>query len=271
MSAWIDEAVTTLAFCWRIDRRDGVSLGFTSHDRDILREGLTFRASPGMTPSAVSVSDGFDVDTLDVTGALTHDAISDRDLAAGRWDGAAVRLFAVNWADPDADALHLARGELGEVAVQGGTFTAELAGPTIALARAVVEETSPTCRAELGDRRCRVDMAGRVQRVRVTGWNAPTLTVDMREPAPNAYGLGRLRWIEGANSGLASPIASSDGDRLMLRDTPPGTPETGMLVELTEGCDRTIATCAARFANAVNFRGEPYLPGADLLTRYQGA
>ena len=45
----------------------------------------------------------------------------------------------------------------------------------------------------------------------------------------------------------------------------------GALVEVTEGCDKTLATCAARFGNAVNFRGEPHLPGIDLLTRYPGA
>ena len=44
----------------------------------------------------------------------------------------------------------------------------------------------------------------------------------------------------------------------------------GALVELIEGCDKSIATCAARFGNALNFRGEPYLPGVDLLTRYPG-
>ena len=35
-----------------------------------------------------------------------------------------------------------------------------------------------------------------------------------------------------------------------------------------EGCDHTLETCATRFANAVNFQGEPFLPGNDLLTRY---
>jgi uncharacterized phage protein (TIGR02218 family) len=271
MSDWWQQPLTTLAFCWRIDRRDGVSLGFTGHDRDIVRDGLVYRASPGMTPSAVSISDGFDVDTLDVAGALSGDAISAADLAAGRWDQAAVRLFALDWGDPDAAPIALARGTLGEVGVRDGAFTAELAGPTAPLARAVVEETSPGCRADLGDRRCRIDLAGRVILARVTGWAAPTLTVDQAEPRANAYGLGRLRWIEGANSGLTSLVAGSSGATLVLRDPPAHLPAIGVLVELTEGCDRTIATCAARFGNAANFRGEPYLPGADLLTRYPGA
>ncbi|WP_420140897.1 DUF2163 domain-containing protein [Sphingomonas sp.] len=271
MTAWYARDLTTLAFCWRIERRDGVALGFTGHDRDIVRDGLVYRASPGMTPSAISQSDGFDIDTLDVAGALSADAITADDLAAGRWDGAAVRLFALDWDDPQAPPVALARGELGEIGIGDGAFTAELRGPTAPLARAVVEETSPTCRAELGDRRCRIDMSARVRLARVVGWDAPLLTVDRPEPGADAYGLGRLRWIEGANGGLESAVASSAGAVLTLRDPPPTPPLPGALVELTEGCDRTIATCRARFANAANFRGEPYLPGADLLTRYPGA
>jgi hypothetical protein len=52
-------------------------------------------------------------------------------------------------------------------------------------------------------------------------------------------------------------------DRPILAGTPLGT-----LAELREGCDHTIATCASRFGNAANFRGEPFVPGNDLLARY---
>ena len=43
------------------------------------------------------------------------------------------------------------------------------------------------------------------------------------------------------------------------------------LVAIVEGCDKRLATCSERFVNAANFRGEPHLPGMDLLTRYPGA
>jgi hypothetical protein len=39
--------------------------------------------------------------------------------------------------------------------------SARLRGPTSVLDAPVVEETSPECRAQLGDRRCRVDLSGR--------------------------------------------------------------------------------------------------------------
>jgi len=269
---WLQPELTSVALCWRLDRRDGVAMGFTSHDRDLAIGGLDYRAAPGMLPSAISLSDGFDVDTLDVSGALTNDAITAHDLAAGRWDGAQVRLFAVDWTQPGAGSLALARGELGDVGLRDGAFTAELRGPTALLEQPAIEFTSPECRAELGDRRCRVDLAGRTRIVRlIEVVDAATIRVNAAEPSVNAYGYGRLRWIGGANSGLASAILTSDGDEISLREPPPFAIAGDELVELIEGCDKAFETCRARFGNGDNFRGEPHLPGNDLLTRYPGA
>lgn len=266
--AWALPELTTMALCWRLDRADGVTIGFTSHDRDLAIGGILYLATPGMVPSAIRQSDGFDVDTLDLRGALTHDAITADDLAAGRWDGATLGLFACDWSDPAAATLPLAQGEIGDVSIRDGAFTAELRGATALLERPVVERTTPDCRAQLGDRRCRVDLAPRTRFARVSAAADGVLTLDAAEPSPNAYGYGRLRWLDGANAGLAAPIAASDGATMTLREPPPFAVVPGALVELREGCDRLFATCSARFANAANFRGEPHLPGNDLLTRY---
>jgi uncharacterized phage protein (TIGR02218 family) len=270
---WLDGDLTTLALCWRIERRDGVAIGLTDHDRDLTIDGLVHRAAPGMTPSAIKRSDGLDADTMDVAGALTSDAIAEDDLLAGRWDGARVMLFAVDWSDADDEAsrVDLGEGTIGAVDTRDGAFTAELRGPAAALAGPVVEVTAPECRAELGDKRCRVAMAGRRRFARVVSVADAVVTLDTSEPSVNAYGGGLLRWFSGANGGLESAIAISTGATVTLRAPQPFDAEAGALVELIEGCDKSLATCAGRFANAVNFRGEPYLPGMDLLTRYPGA
>lgn len=269
--SFLEGALTTVALCWRIERRDGVAIGLTDHDRDLIVAGLVHRAAPGMTPSAIKRSDGLEADTMDITGALTSAAITDADLLAGRWDGARVTLFAVDWTGGDALQVPLGEGTIGAVETDRGAFTAELRGASAALEQPVVETTSPECRAELGDRRCRVAMAGRRRMARVTGISEQMVTLDSVEPSGNAYGAGLLRWIGGANSGLVSAIAASAGATVTVRAAPALPVAAGDLVELIEGCDKSLATCATRFTNAVNFRGEPYLPGIDLLTRYPGA
>jgi uncharacterized phage protein (TIGR02218 family) len=269
--SFLTAPLTTITLCWRIERRDGVAIGLTDHDRDLVIDGIVHAAAPGMTPSAIKRSDGLDADTMDITGALTSSAISDTDLTAGRWDGARVRLFAADWSGADAATVALGEGTIGAVETDRGGFTAELRGSSAALDPPVVEATSPECRAELGDARCRVAMAGRRRFARVLACTDRVVALDSAEPDANVYGAGLLRWFGGANSGLVSAIALSDGMNVTLRSAPALPVAAGDLVELIEGCDNSLATCAARFTNAVNFRGEPYLPGIDLLTRYPGA
>jgi len=268
------DTLSTVALAWTIARTDGVTIGLTDHDRDLMVDGLVHRAAPGITPSAIKRSDGLEADTMDVAGALTSAAIGERDLLGGRWDGARVRLAAVDW-ETGAMVARLGSGTIGAVETRGDAFTAELRGAAAALDRPAAEETSPSCRAELGDRRCRVAMAGRRRYARVMSFEAgvanAVVTLDAAEPGANAWGFGRLRWMSGANCGLESAVAASAGATVTLRRAPPFAVEAGALVEIVEGCDKTIATCAGRFANAANFRGEPYLPGIDLLTRYPGA
>ena len=38
---WLREEVVTLAWCWRLSRRDGVVVGLTSHDCDLVIGGTT--------------------------------------------------------------------------------------------------------------------------------------------------------------------------------------------------------------------------------------
>jgi uncharacterized phage protein (TIGR02218 family) len=265
----LGKPLCTLAFCWRIERRDGVTIGLTSHDRDLVIEALRYSAAPGMMPSAVRSGIAMDMDDSDMTGALVADAISERDLAAGRWDGATLELRLTEWETPGDLWLPLMRGEIGAVSRKAGAFTAELAGAAAVLRAAVAPSTSPDCRAALGDRQCRVDMAGRRRVVTVDMADDAVVTADGLEAG--IYAFGTLRWLTGANGGIVQAVADNGAETLTLADPPPFVVEAGARALLSEGCDRQLATCAERFGNVVHFRGEPYLPGTDLLTRYPGA
>lgn len=269
MSEALDKPLATLAFCWRIERRDGVTIGLTSHDRDLEIGHVRYRAAPGMTPCAVRSGITVEGSDADVEGALTADAISEADLMAGRWDGAGLELRLTEWEAPGELWLLLARGEIGAVTRKAGAFTAELVGAMAALRAPVAPSTSPDCRAALGDRQCRVDLAGRRRVVAVGAVEDVVVGVSGLEAG--AYAFGTLRWLTGANGGIVQAVIDNDAEGVSLADPPPFVVEAGALALLTEGCDRQLATCAERFGNAVNFRGEPYLPGTDLLTRYPGA
>lgn len=266
---WLRAELVALAWCWRLSRRDGIVIGLTSHDRDLSIGGMPYRAAPGMKPSAIETSESLDVLTMDIEGAITSDLIAADDLDAGRWDGAALELFVTDWTMPEAASVVVARGSLGAIERRGTAFTAELQGVTRILDRPVCPATSPSCRAMLGDRACRVDLSPRTHMRRAVALDGRSVTLD-HAVAAGAMAFGELTWMEGAACGLSSPVTGEAGAVLTLAEVPPLVSPLPVRVRLVEGCDKRLATCGARFGNALNFRGEAHLPGNDLLTRYPG-
>ena len=260
--------LSALAFCWTVERGDGAGIALTSHDRPLTVNGTLHEPSCGISPAAVSRSVGLKHEPAEVRGSLGDGGLGDDDLVSGRWRGARTRLTAVSWSD-ETEVADLFQGELGEVSLSDREFSAELVGPTAKLSVPACPVTSPECRASFGDRSCRVDLRGRSMRAAIIESGTEGLRLD--RAIPEAYRWGRLRYLSGANCGLSSAIISVSGDSIQLREMPRGDIGAAEAVDLIEGCDRRFATCADRFGNAANFRGEPHLPGNDLLARFPGS
>ncbi len=157
LQAKLDSGVTTLAHCWKLVRRDGVALGFTDHDRDLMVDGVACRAGTGFAASEASTRFDLSVDGAEISGALDDATLSEADLAAGRFDAAGIESWLVDWSEPSLRVL-TARGRLGEVRREGAAFTAELRGLADLLSQESGRLYTARCGADLGDGRCRADL-----------------------------------------------------------------------------------------------------------------
>lgn len=266
-AAWLAEPLVAAAWCWRLERRDGLVVGLTSHDRDLLVDGQLYSAAPGMRPSRIEQNDRIESHSIDLSGAISSAAIREEDVALGRWDGARLTLLLARWDEPAAAPLVVATGVLGSLDRRGRAFAAELSGPLAGLDQSCAPVTTPTCRAALGDRRCRAALAPLTLRTAVTAIAGRMVTV-AAELEADAFVFGRLRWLDGPMAGLDSPIADQNGSALLLAEEPRRPNPLPIAAEVRAGCDKRLDTCATRFGNAANFRGEAHVPGFDLLTRY---
>lgn len=178
LKAHFQQPYQTTSTCWLVMRTDGTVLGFTDHDQIITfnletwMSGFGLAALPGIvgtgsvaysavagyTKTDIASSGALNVDNMEVDGILVSPSISEADLTAGLWDDAAVAIFTVNWADLTQGALIQRVGTLGEVTIERGAFKAKLRGVTQAYSRVIIELTTPSCRAKLGDARCKVDL-----------------------------------------------------------------------------------------------------------------
>lgn len=272
LAGHLASGVTTLCWCWRLTRRDGAGLGFTDHDRDLAFDGTTFEAAAGFTASEIKDSVGLSVDNLEVTSALTSERLSDGDLSAGLYDDARVEIFRVNWAEPEQRVL-MRSGSLGEVRRGGGAFTAEVRGLAHYLQQPRGRLYQYTCDADLGDKRCGIDLNSEVFRgngeiVDVGGARRFTAS-GLDGYASEWFSRGLVAFTSGAADGQTMEVkahTSAGGIvSIELWAGVRGPLTAGQTFTITAGCDKRLETCAAKFANAVNFRGFPGMPGNDFV------
>lgn len=272
LKAHLELGVTTLCRCWRIRRSDGVTMGFTDHDLDLEFDGVIHRAGTGLGAKALAQTTGLSVDNSEAIGALSDGALREADLRAGRYDGAAVEIWRVNWARPDERALQF-RGQIGEVSHGAGAFRAELRGLTETLNQPLGRVYQRPCAAVLGDRHCRMDLGqpGYHHEIRVealTGGRVFRFT-ELVDFADRWFERGRLLVLEGQAAGLSGVIKMDrlevEGRQIELWLPMPADLRTGELVRLEAGCDRRADTCRDKFNNFINFRGFPHLPSEDWL------
>ena len=261
---------TTLARAWSVTRRDGVQLGFTDHDCDLEFGGMVHRADTGLTARALQQSTGLSVDNSEAMGALSSSAISEADIASGRFDGAEVSSWLVNWANTEERQL-LFRGSLGEIRRSGGAFEAELRGLSEALNRPLGRVFQKPCTAVLGDTSCGFDIStpGYSYAAALIGTDAQRV---FRVSDPGGFDAGwfqrgRLEVLTGPAKGLSGAVKrdrSEGGERIIeLWEPMRAEIAPGDEIRIVAGCDKRFDSCRLKFANQMNFQGFPDIPEED--------
>ena len=251
------------------------ALGFTDHDQPISFDGTSFEPESGFAASEIRSGSDLAVDAQDATGVLTSDRITETDIIDGRWDNAAVELWRVNWADPSQRVL-MRRGVVGQIRRGRVALIAEVRSLAHSLGQTVGRTFQANCDAALGDARCGINLD--VPEIKGTG-----AVIDiLRDRAFTASGMGgfaagwftfgTFEWTSGANSGRRTEVLGHDlvdgVAVLTLLEAPVRPIAAADAFIIRAGCDKSVGTCGAKFANTARFRGFPHIPGQDAVLRY---
>ncbi|MEJ6398045.1 DUF2163 domain-containing protein [Yoonia sp. 208BN28-4] len=262
---------THVCQCWSITRSDGLTLGFTDHDRDLEFNGITYVADSGMNAKALASTSGMSVNNTEALGILTADSITETDIAAGRYDAAEVIVWRVQWDDVSARQI-LFRGSIGEITRAGGSFRADLRGLTDALNQPQGRSYLKTCSAVLGDTTCKVSLEdplfvglATIDRIG-DGQKLDVVTQNFQD---RWFVGGMVEITSGEAKGLTAAIKhdrlTGARRRVELWQAITIDMQVGDTLRLIAGCDKRAETCRAKFANLVNFQGFPHIPGDDWL------
>lgn len=272
MSAHIATRSHTRATMLRLDLKDGTSIGITDHDRDLsfdLGDGtLTYSASTGILPSDVKLSAGFSADNFEVTGPIAE-AVTREALLGGRFNKARARLFQVNWASLGSGAIKIMAGDVADAREEGSKFVLGFTSDTARFNQTIGSVLTPYCKADFGDAQCTLtpeEIAATVTAVTDDMAFAVSFTGSY---ANDYFNSGQVEFATGALAGTA-PVEIFDwtaAGGVTLFVPLSDLPEIGDTLAIRRGCLKTREACMA-YANILNFRGFPEVPGSDQVLKY---
>lgn len=273
--AALAEPATMLVTLWHITRLDGTVIRLTDSDVPVVVDGDTYHPKGSTDRTAIRLRAGLTTDNLDVSGVLTGELILEDDLQRGLYDHADMQI-SLAFANAELPAIPLAVGRWGEVQLDQAGYTVQINGLTQALQATIGESTTPTCRANFGDSRCKASLATwrhTYTLASVASTSALTLTGPSLLDPSATYAGGLLEVMDGPAQGLRMEVRTWDVGTLAVGLYLPlaTLPVAGNSVRLTAGCDKTRQTCQLRYGNVINFRGEPDIPGIDALAAPQVA
>jgi uncharacterized phage protein (TIGR02218 family) len=271
MALHLVQPLTTMAKCCRVQWQNGTVLAFTSFDEALVIEGDTYTPMPGMQDFAVQTHSSLAVGNTDIMGAIDDDTIKAEDIEAGLWDFAEVRFFEVNWQDLSLGQLKLRRGWVGEIKLARTLYVAELRGLMQALVREIGDTISTTCQADLGDARCKVDLAPLTVTGTVTSIadNRRIFGDSGRTEAEHWFDQGVLTFLTGQNVGRRIEVEYfSPTNDFVLFLPMRHVIQVGDQYSVYPGCSKSLADCRDKFNNVPNNRSYPFAAISDQLLSY---
>lgn len=259
---------TTLCVCWRFTRTDGAVFGATDHDALLMVDGVEYRPSAGLDHAMFDSSSGLAPGRALAKGALSLEFLSEADLDAGAWNGARVDVWRVDWRAVEHRLL-IWSGRLSEVSRRGEAFAAELVSLKADLERPIGRVYHRNCDADVGDARCGKDLS-------LVGFHADGVVTETSGARsfsaagldsfdPGWFAGGALVWASGGNAGASVRVRRHEGNDIGLVAAARAIIEPGDTFRVFAGCNKSFSMCDAKFANRINFRGFPHMPGPDAL------
>lgn len=265
LQAHYDEPATTTCFISRVACKDGPVLGFTSLDADLTYDDgdgpVVYRADNGFRADRMQQTADLAVDNTELHGWVSDTGITEKQIRAGLFDYARVRIYRVNYLDLAAGHEIIATGTAGETTFSNGGWKLEFRSLTQQLKQPISTLYSLTCRAQFGDAKCKkpfVWVPGDV--TSVDGTEPARVFASTVDATDGHFRLGVVEWLTGDNAGAQMEVDAQTGGAITLALPMPYAIKPGDEFRIRQDCDKTKEMCREVHNNLLNMRAEPFIP-----------
>ncbi len=252
---------------------DGTALHYTTFDRNLEVGGTTYLSGPPNFTRG-TVEEGIRVSKIGTLSLEIHASASDliggvpilQKIARGDFDKAQItvrRLFMDSALNQQGTVIRFVGniGDLDQLSRTMAKFTckSKVEDLNIQLPRNILQ---PTCMHTLFDAGCALNKSAFAVNGTVQAGSTVNKLITNLTQADSYFDNGQLVFTSGANNGHVAAVRTytNSGGTVYFFMPLPTAPAIGDTFTIYPGCDKTQATCTAKFSNVTNFGGFPYVP-----------
>jgi len=267
----IKNHTTNLVRCWKITLKDGKTIAFTTASEDFIYENLKYNHISADDISTVNTNLDINNDAANFSNFIHSDLIDANDILSGRYDSAKVELFILDLQNLEKGKVVLMTGKISDIQFKNEIFIVNVKGLKDEINKVIGDVYSPLCRAKFCDKKCKLNGAnfefnGQINAV-IDNTTFQTRSKIIIEKPNDYFENGIIEFLDGNNVQQKIEIKQFNNGVFMLFTEPPYKLAIGDTFKAIAGCDKRFETCCDKFNNAINFRGEPHLPGIELLLK----
>jgi len=257
--------------CWKITLLDGAILGFTTNNCDIIYDNLKYFSFSSDNIKNLESNIDIKEDFFKIQNVISTDIITNNDILSGKYNNAKVEVFLLNNFDLTQGKIVLLNGKIYDIEYKDNIFIAKVIGLKENLNVEIGEMYGPLCRANFCDKKCKLNrnnftFTGSISEVISNSEFKTSDTTFLSKP--NAYfENGVITFTSGNNKNQKMEVKQFSNGDFVLSIEMPYIIMVGDSFSVISGCDKSFKSCCNKFSNAINFRGEPHLPGIDILLK----
>lgn len=269
-----EQNTTHIVKCWKITLKDNTVIGFTTNNENFSYDGVEYNSFSGDDIKNIKSNLDIEEDSFEFSNIISSNLILENDILAGKYDNAKIEIFLLDIQNQNNGKVVLLTGTISDIECKGDMFTAKVKGLKDEINKTIGELYSPLCRCGFCDTKCGLDKANFTFLATITNvLNDVSFTTNNEAILNQSNGYfdnGIIEFTSGDNNGQKMEIKQHANGTFILSLNLPQELKIGDAFKITAGCNKQFSTCCSKFNNAINFRGEPHLPGMEILLKVMG-
>lgn len=266
-----ENETTNIVKCWKITFKDHTNLAFTTNDENILYENVLYNSLSANDVDNIKSNIDIKEDNFEIVNIISSNLIDKDDILNGKYDSAKVEIFLLDTQNLDKGKVVLLSGKISNIELKDDIFTAKVVGLKDEINKTIGEKYSPLCRCNFCDSRCKLSKNNFTFSGTITNVIDEVLFITDNEiilsKSSGYFDYGIIEFTSGNNIGQKMEVKQYNNGQFILQLNLPKNLAIGDTFNVVAGCNKEFSTCCNKFNNAINFRGEPHLPGMNILLK----